>query len=126
MKKIIIFTIFLFIINISNVYAKEKINFSRCVDGDTFKIKVNDEEVFVRMLAIDAPESVKPDTEVAYYGKESSEYTCNKLTNAKEIVVEYEESNKADKYGRSLAWIWVDGSLLQKELVSVAAHSRHS
>jgi len=119
MKKIILFTICLFIISINNVYAKEKITFSRCVDGDTFKIKVGDEEVFVRMLAIDAPESVKPDTEVAYYGKEASEYTCNKLTNAKTIELEYDKnSDKTDKYGRILAWIFVDGKLLQTDLIS--------
>ena len=39
------------------------------------------------------------------------------ITNAEYIVVEYELKNKVDKYGRSLAWIWVDGNLLQKELV---------
>ena len=119
MKKIILFTICLFIISINNVYAKEKVVFSRCVDGDTFKIKVDNEEVFVRMLAIDTPESVKPDTEVAYYGKEAGEYTCNRLTNASNIELEYDKnSDKTDKYGRILAWVFVDGKLLQTELVS--------
>lgn len=119
MKKIVLFILCVFIISTSNVYAKEKITFSRCVDGDTFKITVDGEEVFVRMLAIDTPESVKPDTEAEYYGKEASDYTCNRLTNAKKIELEYDKnSDKTDKYGRILAWVFVDGKLLQSELVS--------
>ena len=118
MKKILL-SISIFLIAINNVSARENITFSRCVDGDTFKIKVNKEEKFVRMLAIDTPESVKEPNKVEYYGKESSEYTCNKLTNAKKIELEYDEnSDKEDKYGRILAWVFVDDELLQKELVA--------
>ncbi len=118
MKKILLL-ISIFFIFISNPSAKEKITFSRCVDGDTFKIKVNNEEKFVRMLAIDTPESVKDKEKIEYYGKESSEYTCKKLTNAKTIELEYDSnSNKEDKYGRLLAWVFVDNKLLQDILVS--------
>ena len=117
MKKILLL-ISIFFIFISNTSAKEKITFSRCVDGDTFKIKVNNEEKFVRMLAIDTPESVKDKEKIEYYGKESSEYTCKKLTNAKTIELEYDSnSNKEDKYGRLLAWVFVDNKLLQDILV---------
>lgn len=103
-----------------NVYADtsyQEVEFVRCVDGDTAVFKVDEEEVKFRFLAIDTPETVHPTKDVEAYGKDASEYTCNKLTNASSIVVEYENSNKTDKYGRSLAWIWVDGSLLQEELI---------
>ena len=104
MKKIIVFTI-CFILSISPVYAKEKITFSRCVDGDTFKIKVNGEEAFVRMLAIDTPESVKPDAEAEYYGKEASNFTKKELT-GKTIWLEYDQE-PLDRYKRHLAYIWI-------------------
>ena len=114
-KYLIMISIFLFGINIA--YA-DTVKFKRCVDGDTFKITLNKKEVIVRMLAIDTPESVKPETEVAYFGKEASEYTCNRLKKAKRIDLEYDKnSDKYDKYGRLLAWIFVDDSLLQAELV---------
>lgn len=120
MKKIGLFIItFLFCISVS--YAdttKEEATFVRCVDGDTALLRIGDEDIKVRFLAIDTPETVHPTKEVEAYGKDASEYTCNKLTSAKYIVVEYENSNKTDKYGRTLAWIWIDGSLLQKELIS--------
>ena len=120
MKKIGILLIALFAL-LTNVNAEtfvERVDFVKCVDGDTAVFKIGDEDVRFRFLAIDTPETVHPTKAVEEYGKDASEYTCNKLTNAKEIIVEYEEKNKTDKYGRSLAWIWVDGSLLQKELIS--------
>ena len=119
MKKwIILFIVFLSI----NVYADTStrvVTFNRCVDGDTAVFNVDNEEVKFRFLAIDTPETVHPTKAVEEFGKDASEYTCTKLTNATEIIVEYENSNKTDKYGRSLGWIWVDGSLLQKELIDV-------
>lgn len=116
-KKIIIFLITI-ITGINIVYAKETVRFSKCVDGDTIKVIKDEKEYTVRMLAIDTPESVHPTKGVEYYGKEASEYTCNKVTNAKKIELEYDEnSDKTDKYDRLLAWVFVDGTLLQKELI---------
>ena len=78
MRKLII--IFLFFILFSfNVKANERIEvkFSKCVDGDTIRLKINGQKKRVRLLAIDTPESVTPDKPVQAYGKEASNYTCN-------------------------------------------------
>ena len=115
MKKVVVMILILFL-NI-NVYAKEVVKLDKCVDGDTAWFYYNNETSKFRFLAIDTPESVSTTKSVEPYGKEASDYTCEKLTKANEIVLEYEDSNKTDKYGRSLAWIWVDGNLLQKELI---------
>lgn len=40
------------------------------------------------------------------------------LSNAKEIQLEFDETNKTDRYGRLLAYVFVDGQLLQETLVS--------
>ncbi len=119
MKKIIMFIISLFFLNINFVYAKETVKYASCVDGDTIKVFINNEEKTVRLLAIDTPESVKPDTAIEYYGKEAGEYTCNKIKKAKKIELEYDEkSDKVDRYDRILAWVFVDGKLLQTDLVA--------
>lgn len=119
MKKYIIIVISIFFIGIDLVYAKENVKYSDCVDGDTIKVLLNNEEKTVRLLAVDTPESVKPNNEVEYYGKESSEYTCNLIKSAKKIQLEYDpKSDKVDKYDRLLAWVYVDGKLLQELLVS--------
>lgn len=91
-----------------------------CVDGDTAKFKKSTSEVIsARFLAVDTPETVHPTQGEEAYGKDASEYTCNLLTNAKEIKLEYDEnSDEEDKYGRKLVWVFVDGVLLQESLIS--------
>lgn len=116
MKKISIFIV-LFIM-FTPVYAKEKVEFSSCTDGDTFKIIYNNEIKTVRLLAVDTPESVHPKKEVEYYGKEASDYTCNVLKKANKIELEFDEnSDKLDKYDRLLAWVFIDDKLLQESLI---------
>lgn len=117
MKKVIIFIVcYLFINNVYGSTTIQKGTFSKCVDGDTAYFIVDGKEEKFRFLAIDTPESVSTNVSEEPFGKEASDFTCKKLTNAKEIVFEY-ESSKTDKYGRTLAWIWVDGNLLQKEII---------
>lgn len=116
MKKISIFIV-LFIM-FTPVYAKEKVEFSSCTDGDTFKIIYNNEVKTVRLLAVDTPESVHPKKEVEYYGKEASDYTCNVLKKANKIELEFDEnSDKLDKYDRLLVWVFIDDKLLQESLI---------
>lgn len=104
------------------VYANEKVevSFSKCVDGDTAKFVLNDEVITTRFLAIDTPETVHPKKEVEPFGKEASNYTCDKLTNAKKIVLEYDDgSDKVDKYNRHLVWVYYDDHFLQEELIKL-------
>lgn len=118
MKKKLVLIISIFFISANMVFAKDKVTFSKCVDGDTFKVLLDDKEYTVRMLAIDTPESVHPSKGVEYYGKEASDFTCDKVTKAKTIELEYDDnSDKLDKYGRLLAWVFVDGELLQQTLI---------
>lgn len=115
-----ILVVIIFLIN-TNVYAlnRQSVKFSACVDGDTARFILKKKEIKVRFLAVDTPESVHPTIGEEEYGKEASEYTCNRLKNAKEISIEYDpDSDKTDKYDRHLVWVYVDDFLLQKELIS--------
>ena len=119
MKKKIFIFLTIFFIGMNFTYAKEIVEFSDCVDGDTIKVVLDNKKYTVRMLAVDTPESVHPTKGVEYYGKEASEYTCNKVKNAKKLEVEYDpDSDKTDKYDRLLVWVFTDGELLQKDLVA--------
>lgn len=121
MKKILLIICTLLTFNL-NVYANEKetVKLKKCVDGDTAVFIINNEDIKVRFLAIDTPETVHPTKVEEPYGKNASEYTCNRLTKAKKIELEYDsKSAKLDKYGRTLAWVWTDDSLLQKELIQI-------
>lgn len=119
MKRILyyILPIFIFFIGVNSVFANEKypVTLNKCVDGDTAYFKLNEKIIKTRFLAIDTPESTN---EIEEYGKEASTFTCNALTNAKKIEIEYDEnSNKSDKYDRDLVWVWVDNVLLQETLL---------
>lgn len=120
MRKVL-FIIFILISSILTANAEEKINvsFSDCVDGDTAKFVMNEEIIKVRFLAIDTPESVHPTKEIEAFGKEASDFTCDKIKNAKKIQLEFDaNSSKTDKYERYLAWVWVDDYLLQDLIIS--------
>ncbi len=96
----------------------QSVSFLKKVDGDTAWFVMDGEEIKVRFLAVDTPETVKSGTEVQPWGPEASDYTTTRLENASDIYLEWDDgSDMMDKYDRYLAWIWVDGSLLQAELV---------
>lgn len=127
-KVILIMILILFFSNVTLVSAKKKstrsnekiqVTLEKCVDGDTARFMYKKSNIKARFLAIDTPESVHPTKKGEPFGKEASKYTCDMLSNAKKIVLEYDiNSDKTDKYDRHLVWVFVDDVLLQEELVS--------
>lgn len=118
MKKLLMFILLLLFP--FNALAEERVNvtFSKCVDGDTIKVIMDDKEEIVRFLAIDTPETKHPTKGEEPYGKEASNYTCNRVKEAQKLELEFDSnSDKKDKYDRYLAWIFVDDNLLQAELI---------
>ena len=120
MKKVVMIFLF-FCLFITNVYAERvSVKFEACVDGDTIKVMLDNKKTTVRFLAIDTPETVHPTKGEQPFGKEASNYTCDKVKNAKKLEIEYDEgSTKTDKYKRALGWVFTDDTLLQKDLVSL-------
>ena len=120
MKKVVlvIFMLFCFI-DFAFASDKFKVRLDKCIDGDTAKFFINGESKTVRFLSINAPEIAHDNVQAEPYGDEASEYACKALKSAKTIKLEYDpKSDKVDKYDRVLAWVFVDGELLQKKLVS--------
>lgn len=118
MKRLLVFILLLLFP--FNALAEERVNvtFSKCVDGDTIKVIMDDKEETVRFLAIDTPETKHPTKGEEPYGKEASNYTCNRVKEAQKLELEFDaNSDKKDKYDRYLAWIFVDDNLLQAELI---------
>lgn len=87
-------------------------------DGDTFKVKINENVATVRLLGIDTPETVDPRKSVQCFGKEASEQT-KKLILDKSVRLSFEtKREKRDKYGRYLAYVYrYDGIFLNEELI---------
>ncbi len=72
------------------------------MDGDTFIANQNGKEIKVRLIGVDTPETVKPNTPVQPFGKKTPNYSKKTLTNQDHL--EYDKE-KQDRYGRTLAYV---------------------
>ena len=89
----------------------------KVIDGDTVKIKLpNGNEETVRLLLIDTPETVHPTKDVQPFGPEASQFAKNLMPGGSTIEVELGISER-DKYGRLLAYFYVDGKMVNKLLL---------
>lgn len=86
-------------------------------DGDTFEINYNGTKEKVRLIGVDTPESVHPDSKKNNeYGKKASNYTKS-LLEGKTVKLEFDVS-PTDKYGRLLAYIYLEnGEMLNEKLL---------
>lgn len=86
----------------------------RVVDGDTLRL-TNGETV--RLIGVDAPESVKPHSPVEPYGPEAAEYLATLVHQAGNRVRLEFDGPRRDKYGRLLAYVWAGDKLLNEEII---------
>jgi micrococcal nuclease len=89
-------------------------------DGDTFTARLDDtgEEVRVRMLGVDTPETVDPRKPVQCFGKEASNFTKHLLADARVRLDPDPLADERDKYGRLLRNVTTeDGVDLNAHLV---------
>ncbi len=88
----------------------------RVVDGDTIIVSIDGNERKVRMIGIDTPESVHPDqTRNTDQGKIAADFTAELLT-GKQVYLEY-DTDRTDDYGRILAYVWLDGCMVEDMLL---------
>ncbi len=80
---------------------------SKVFDGDTISVVIRNKETTIRMIGIDTPESVNRDQSLnTPEGLEVSLWVHNYLKGRK-VWLEYDEQ-RYDRYGRTLAYIWLD------------------
>ncbi|REK78309.1 nuclease [Rhodococcus erythropolis] len=78
----------------------------RVVDGDTADVRLDSgEDVRVRILGIDTPETVKPDAAVQCWGPEASAWAHTMLDDAAVTLTGDPRSDDVDRYGRSLRYL---------------------
>ena len=78
----------------------------RVVDGDTLIVEPKER---VRLIGIDAPESVAPNTPVECMADEASLFLSHLLPTGTEVRLDY-DVERLDRYGRTLAYVWVDST----------------
>ncbi|MFW6299279.1 MAG: thermonuclease family protein, partial [Bacillota bacterium] len=92
-----------------------EVTLEACNDGDTADFKDGDVTFTSRFVGIDTPESGHV---IEEWGIEAGEYACEIMEDADTIVLEREpEESTKGTYGRFLSYVWVDGRLLNLEMV---------
>ena len=96
----------------------------RVVDGDTIVAEVDGENVTVRLIGLDTPETVDPRKPVECFGKAASD-EAGRLFGVGYVRLETDPSQGLyDKYGRLLAYVYIpldsvqEGLLVNKYLIS--------
>jgi micrococcal nuclease len=88
----------------------------RAVDGDTLEVEIDGGAAeTVRLIGVDTPETVKPDTPVQCFGPRASAFEHEHVEGRRVRLLTGVEPR--DYYGRLLAYVWVDGRLLEDELL---------
>jgi micrococcal nuclease len=86
------------------------------IDGDTIEISpaVNGLNE-VRLIGVDAPETVDPSEGVEPYGQQASDFATRELALSR-VRLEFDKA-RMDRYGRLLAYVYLGSKMFNEELV---------
>jgi micrococcal nuclease len=87
----------------------------RVVDGDTIHVRVGDRVEKVRYIGVNAPELHHPRKGEEPGGREAAEVNRT-LVSGRHVRLEMDVQAR-DRYGRLLAYVWVDDTMINAELV---------
>lgn len=88
--------------------ALQSASIVRVIDGDTLVVDIGGQQDKVRLIGVDAPESVHPDkSRNTPAGKVASDYTQT-LVAPGQIVWLQKDVSDTDRYGRLLCYVWVE------------------
>jgi micrococcal nuclease len=89
---------------------------TRVIDGDTIEVSYRGRDLDVRLIGVDTPETVAPGRPVECGGPAASAFTKARL-DGRRVELEF-DVERLDRYGRTLAYVWVDGRLFNRTLVA--------
>lgn len=100
--------------------ARDTARVESVADGDTIKVRLNGERITIRLIGVDTPEMgdrLDPSAPPQAFAREATTFTRDRLRGA-EVELEYESGDRHDRYGRTLAYVFlVDGTFLNRELL---------
>lgn len=86
------------------------------IDGDTFKVKMGNRTVTVRLLGVDTPETVDPRRKKEdCFGRQASDAT-KRLLDGRSVYLELSPKREVeDRYGRILAYAYIANDPIRDE-----------
>ncbi len=89
----------------------------RVVDGDTIVVDIDNVNTTIRLIGIDAPESVHPQENKNTNEGQTSSNFLKEYLKGKYVFLEY-DIERLDKYNRTLAYVYLDeNTMIQKVLL---------
>ena len=85
-------------------HRSESAQVTRVVDGDTVEVRLEGRSERVRLIGIDTPESVDPDTPVQCFAKAAAAET-RRLLAGRAVALRF-DAERRDRYGRLLAYVY--------------------
>ena len=95
----------------------------RVVDGDTYIAQVGGRRVRVRLIGVDTPETVRPDTPVRCYGPQASAFAHQLLTGVT-VRAAYESGGHTDRYHRDLWDVWLPNGAFLAGVLAADGYAR--
>lgn len=114
MKKILlmILTSIIFISSVNAEEQKEEVKLINCDSAVSLTVETTTGYKRIRLLMMDSS--------TGSLDKEINNYVCNKVKNASKLEIELDpQSDKENKYKETLVYLYVDGYLLQNDLISL-------
>jgi micrococcal nuclease len=91
---------------------------NRVVDGDTIEVILAGKKEKVRLIGIDAPETVDPRRPVGCYGVEASKEMTSLVANKNVTLKTDSQSSDRDKYQRLLRYVYTEnGDFINAEMI---------
>jgi micrococcal nuclease len=88
---------------------------SRVIDGDTVEVRLRGRTLDIRLIGVDTPETVHPFKPVQCFGPQASSFTESTLLGER-VRLEF-DVERVDRYGRTLAYLWLRDKMFNQMLV---------
>lgn len=107
-----ILTSIIFISSVNAEEQKEDVKLINCDSAVSLTVETTTGYKRIRLLMMDSS--------TGSLDKEINDYVCNKVKNASKLEIELDPlSDKENKYKETLVYLYVDGYLLQNDLISL-------
>lgn len=88
-------------------------------DGDTIEVDMNGTKEKIRLIGVDTPESVKPNSAVQCYAHEASDFTKKNVSGQSVRLEADPMGDNRDRYDRLLRYVYLkDGTLWNQKLIA--------
>jgi micrococcal nuclease len=106
-------------VNVDGIPAGEFFEVTKVTDGDTLHVKLGGEDVKVRLIGVNTPETVDPRRPVQCFGKEASAFMKD-LAEGKKVRLETDPTQGTyDTYRRLLAYVYLeDGQMINRKIIA--------